>query len=494
MAVQMASSASDLAQVCAPAKAAAVSGDGGAEFKNILQGMRESKQKMPDAAPKEPKTPVNFAFLAGEGDEPAADAEPAATLPEELELTPDCTPEASTEVSPPALGSDIFPEAPEAAIVDKLDDETDEPEPEEKTEDAESVSIPAEGEARPALSEINTPDAPAPMNVPDEINRETEPDAENAPDRPAGISVRTAVARKDETDDQTVADISRRPKPRESQNPVPDELPDADESTENTDVAEREAVSDGEKEDSGIGEKSGQDVPKAASRADDAEKMSSVKASGEKMFAEKISPEKEPAERAPSDKVPPEKASTEKILPENPSAERADGQHVPAPVPFAAAGRAEVSAPVQLPVIYTLMSADKFGEGLRSVMTVMTRDGGAEARIVVEPPALGRVDISLRASESGVEANFRVDSEELRQMVQKQLDSLKESLQLQGIHVSGMTVDIKNNEGERNRGNAGASKKGRRAAARFGGDDEDAGDGARVLRLDLEKGLLHWVA
>ena len=114
---------------------------------------------------------------------------------------------------------------------------------------------------------------------------------------------------------------------------------------------------------------------------------------------------------------------------------------------------------------------------------------------MVEPPALGRVDISLRSSESGVEANFKVDNEELRQMVQKQFDSLKESLQAQGIHVSGMTVDIKNSEGERNRGNAGASKKGRRQSGLGATDDiEDIEDGARVLRLDLEKGLLHWVA
>jgi hypothetical protein len=78
-------------------------------------------------------------------------------------------------------------------------------------------------------------------------------------------------------------------------------------------------------------------------------------------------------------------------------------------------------------------------------------------------------------------------------MIQKQMDSLKDSLQAQGIHVSALTVDIKNNEGEKDRGSMGTSKKGRRAA-HLGPEEEDADDLTGVSRLDLEKGLLHWVA
>jgi flagellar hook-length control protein FliK len=157
------------------------------------------------------------------------------------------------------------------------------------------------------------------------------------------------------------------------------------------------------------------------------------------------------------------------------------------------AARSETPAALNLPMTYVLKGGDAFGEGLTSVVEFMRSDGTASARIIVEPPALGRVDISLTSTSSGVEANFRVDNEELRQMVQKNLDSLKESLEAQGIHLSAMTVDIRNNEGRDGRGDAYGNKKtGKRGAVR-GGEKEDA-EAEKVLRLDLEQGLLHWVA
>jgi flagellar hook-length control protein FliK len=275
---------------------------------------------------------------------------------------------------------------------------------------------------------------------------------------PAAIDGKTEAGAKKLADAQSggaaAEDASSGTRPGESQNTGADELPDTDisDNAKNTDHKDEPGV------------------PKAASRA----AGTAQRAGGQ--------------EDAASGKAFQEGTSREK-----PSSE----PQISAANPFAGQARAETAplAQAQVPAVYTLMSADKFGEGLRSVMTIMTRDGAAEARIVVEPPALGRVDISLRASESGVEANFKVDNEELRQMVQKQLDSLKESLSAQGIHVSGITVDIKNNEGEKGRGKMGASKKSRRLNPGAADEaEENIGDGARILRLDLEQGLLHWVA
>ena len=158
---------------------------------------------------------------------------------------------------------------------------------------------------------------------------------------------------------------------------------------------------------------------------------------------------------------------------------------------IAEAVRAEPQAVVRAPVTYTLVSPNTFGEGLLSVVEFMTDGKSSEVRIIVEPPALGRVDVSLVASANGVEALFRVDNEALRQMVQNQLDSLKESLEAQGIHVSGLTVDIRNGEGESGRNERGSGSR------RKGADSEDDGEIAedtRIARLDLERGLLHWVA
>ncbi|MDR1651289.1 MAG: flagellar hook-length control protein FliK [Synergistaceae bacterium] len=147
---------------------------------------------------------------------------------------------------------------------------------------------------------------------------------------------------------------------------------------------------------------------------------------------------------------------------------------------------------VRLPETYALRKDSAFGEGLSFVVDFMRKDSSAQARIVVEPPALGRVDISLSSTSAGVEANFRVDSEELGQMVQGQLDSLKASLHAQGIHVSELTVDIRNSDSRQGRNEPYGSKaKSRRGAMSEG--DEDAPD-AKIVRLDLENGLLHWVA
>ena len=558
MAVRMAVSANDLAQICAPAKTATVSADGGAEFKNILRDMRESRRKTAQTVAREPKTPVNFAFLAGEADEITANAGPVVACPAEPETTPD----AGGEAAPPSrFDPDVFLEALEGAVTDKRGMDAAKDAEEDGDADTEAAretaasdsdenktrftapALPVETNGkteddikkssdepieRTARTEKNVSDLNVETNDKLEVrtNGKTEDDVKKSSDEPAEHPARTEKSVSDlnvETSDKVevetngnteddvkkssaepaehparteksvsdlnvgtsdkvevktngkteagakklsdaqsggaaAEDASSGTRPGESQNTGADELPD-------TDISD-DAKNTDHKDEPG--------VPKAASRASG----TAQRAGGQ--------------EDAASGKAFQEGTSREKMSPE-----RAAEPQISAANPFAGQARAETAplAQVQAPAVYTLMSADKFGEGLRSVMTIMTRDGAAEARIVVEPPALGRVDISLRASESGVEANFKVDNEELRQMVQKQLDSLKESLNAQGIHVSGITVDIKNNEGEKGRGKMGTSKKSRRLNPGAADEaEENIGDGTRILRLDLEQGLLHWVA
>lgn len=142
---------------------------------------------------------------------------------------------------------------------------------------------------------------------------------------------------------------------------------------------------------------------------------------------------------------------------------------------------------------YSLDPNDAFGDGITTMLQFLKEEGISEARIVVEPPALGRIDVSLQATASGVEAIFKVDNEHLKQMLQQQLDSLKNSLQAQGIQVSGLTVDIKNRDDHRRQDAQGAKGKVRRLGGIEGAGDEDV-EGAKLVRLDLEKGLLHWIA
>jgi flagellar hook-length control protein FliK len=124
----------------------------------------------------------------------------------------------------------------------------------------------------------------------------------------------------------------------------------------------------------------------------------------------------------------------------------------------------------------------------------MRGDDASEARIVVEPPALGRIDVSLNSDSRGVEATFKVDNEYLKQMLQNQLDALKTSLQAQGIHVSGLAVDIKNRDDQRGRGDLHGAKGRTRRSAGLDAASDETRDNARLMRLDLERGILHWVA
>ncbi|MDR1514095.1 MAG: flagellar hook-length control protein FliK [Synergistaceae bacterium] len=153
--------------------------------------------------------------------------------------------------------------------------------------------------------------------------------------------------------------------------------------------------------------------------------------------------------------------------------------------------KAEV--PATLPgSTYELRGDNFLGDGVSSVLEFMRNDGINEARIVVEPPALGRVDVSLQASGSGVEAVFKVDNEALKQILQQQLDLLKTSLEAQGIHVSNLAVDIKNREDQRGRSDlyGGKGKVHKSGGIADGGDEDEP----RIARIDLERGLLHWVA
>ncbi len=187
---------------------------------------------------------------------------------------------------------------------------------------------------------------------------------------------------------------------------------------------------------------------------------------------------------------------------ESPPADR-EGPKEPQPVrtrdgenPFSSflrgAGPSEVKAPPPLSsgaeVPLSGRNGEALGEGMTNVVRFLRRDGLHKASIVVEPPALGRVEIELSTTAGGVEASIRVGSEQLRQLVQDQLIVLRNSLSQQGVQMTSCTVDIgdsrmdqgkEKNEGERERGRI---------------PRQQQGDETLSFRVDLEQGLLYWMA
>ncbi len=150
------------------------------------------------------------------------------------------------------------------------------------------------------------------------------------------------------------------------------------------------------------------------------------------------------------------------------------------------AGRVEspVAAPAEeLP--RRLLSALPLNEGLAGAVQTTLSLARNRARVVVEPPALGRVEIYLRQGPQGIETTFRVDNEGLRQLVQTHLDQLRTALQQTGIVLQELSVDIRDG-GE---GSPWAEAEKRLRALLPEDDDEPL-----EFSIDLEQGLLSWMA
>ena len=130
-------------------------------------------------------------------------------------------------------------------------------------------------------------------------------------------------------------------------------------------------------------------------------------------------------------------------------------------------------------------------DGMHNVVRFMRTEGHHRASMIVDPPALGRVEIELASTSGGVEASIRVGNEQLRQLVQDQITVLRTHLQQQGVQVAELTVDIRDS-GKEGRGETrdGAKDRNLRGSRMVGAAEEDIPSFA----VDLEQGLLHWVA
>jgi flagellar hook-length control protein FliK len=131
---------------------------------------------------------------------------------------------------------------------------------------------------------------------------------------------------------------------------------------------------------------------------------------------------------------------------------------------------------------------------MTEVVRVIATEEGHRARIIVDPPALGRVDVTVQTTGNGMEAVLRVDNEALRQTLLGQLDQLRQALAQQGITVGQLSVDVRQQEEQQhNQSDSGKSRRTNRLSGmEDGGSDED--EERRTVRLDLERGLLHWIA
>jgi hypothetical protein len=138
----------------------------------------------------------------------------------------------------------------------------------------------------------------------------------------------------------------------------------------------------------------------------------------------------------------------------------------------------------------SLSGNEALREGLDNVVRFIRVSGEQRASLIVDPPALGRVSVELTYSAAGLEASIKVGNEQVRQLIQDQLDQLRWSLAQQGVQLAQFSVDVRQDDGRREQGQS--SERGRRAEAAIGNDA--GGDEETVFRVDLNQGLFYWVA
>ena len=133
-----------------------------------------------------------------------------------------------------------------------------------------------------------------------------------------------------------------------------------------------------------------------------------------------------------------------------------------------------------------------FSESVENVVRFIRIGAFVKANLIVDPPALGKVNIEIVSTDNGIEAVLKVSNEQVKMLVQDQLAQLKQNLEQAGVKLAEFSVDVQQ-EKDRSRDQSFNNKPGK---TRLGVTEEEESEAERieVFRVDLRKGLLHWIA
>ena len=154
------------------------------------------------------------------------------------------------------------------------------------------------------------------------------------------------------------------------------------------------------------------------------------------------------------------------------------------------------SEPVPTQTMYLPQKgSDALPHGLVQVVRHVMADGTQKATVIIDPPALGRVEVEVRATSTGIEASFKVDSVQVRDMIKPQIPVLQDMLSQQGIAASSISVDIRQGDERRSpwRDSLDSIKLRRRRGATEE-EELEIPSMDNIARLDMERGVLQWYA
>ncbi|MCL2767220.1 MAG: flagellar hook-length control protein FliK [Synergistaceae bacterium] len=133
-----------------------------------------------------------------------------------------------------------------------------------------------------------------------------------------------------------------------------------------------------------------------------------------------------------------------------------------------------------------------FSEGLKNVVRFIHTGGLTKATLIIDPPALGRVNIEIISTDNGIETILKVSNEQVKMLVEDHINQLKQNLEQIGVKLAEVTVDIQQDKGNsRDQASNNKSRKTRLGAAE---EEESEAERIEAFRVDLRKGLLHWIA
>ena len=138
-----------------------------------------------------------------------------------------------------------------------------------------------------------------------------------------------------------------------------------------------------------------------------------------------------------------------------------------------------------------LSQGETLHDGLSSVVRFIRADGTQKASLIVDPPALGRISVELVSGTAGLEASIKVSSEQIRQLIQDHLVQLKLSLEQQGVQLTHFSVDVQQ---DNTRGNHSHGDRTPRSHGRAGDVDVAGEEALPCFQVDLNQGLLYWIA
>ncbi|HRV71526.1 MAG TPA: flagellar hook-length control protein FliK [Thermovirgaceae bacterium] len=135
------------------------------------------------------------------------------------------------------------------------------------------------------------------------------------------------------------------------------------------------------------------------------------------------------------------------------------------------------------------------GESLARFVEVIRDRKGHRGTLELDPPELGRLRITLESTRDSLNLHLVVEKAHSRSMIEESLGALRDSLARQGISLGETTVDV-----------GGHAPQGRGSSPWVPGeqggipltgaaDAEDVTEQEQVVaRLDIERGLFHWIA